>query len=297
MLAKPIERRRIWRTKFFLLLAAGVVVFLAFAICIHVQLVANLRAEAQRELDLHQIDAVRAAVLKAAHPSEFDSAVTRAFAFLLAALTGGLWTTLLFRQTGAALWFTLLIPGVIIVIMEGIFHASSNSVQASTADLVLLFYAIAGFVGARRMFARAQDSQWLGETIAVMSLTSTKVHDDTAAPRRKAAIRALVRKEFQSHQISLLIAFGLLVLHICTLIFRHAYAMPRSSEFRFAVEAVPLLWLLIPWLMGCVAIAEERKLGTKEGQLCLPINRRTQFAIKLIVVFVLGTIVGGGMPA
>jgi len=297
MLAQPIERRRIWKTKLLLLLAAGAVVFVAFAICIHVQLVANLRAEAQRMLDINQISAAQAAVLKGAHPSEFDSAVMRSFALLLTVLTGGLWTTLLFRQTGAALWFTILIPGVLIVIMEGIFHASSNAVMEIAVDLVLVFYAFAGFAGARRMFARAQDSQWLGETIAVMSLKSTKVHDDSAAPRRKAAIRALVRKEFQSHQISLLIAFGLLVLHICTLIFRHFYVMPRSSEFRFAVEAVPLLWLLIPWLMGCVAIAEERKLGTMEGQLCLPVNRRTQFAIKLIVVFVLGTIVGGGMPA
>ena len=43
---------------------------------------------------------------------------------------------------------------------------------------------------------------------------------------------------------------------------------------------MPFLWLLIPWLMGCVAIAEERKLGTMESQLCLPVNRRLQFAVK-----------------
>jgi len=54
--------------------------------------------------------------------------------------------------------------------------------------------------------------------------------------------------------------------------------------------------LLMPWLIGGVAVAEERKLGTMESQLCLPVTRRLQFAIKFAVVVLLGLILGGLMP-
>jgi hypothetical protein len=43
-----------------------------------------------------------------------------------------------------------------------------------------------------------------------------------------------------------------------------------------------VLWLGLPFLVGSAAVAEERKLGTLEGQLCLPTTRRTQFAVKLV---------------
>ena len=293
MLAQPLERRRIWKTKFFLALAAGAIVFLLFALSVHVQLAANLRAQVQSLTSNHQFDAARMAEMRG---SEFLPSVIKGFVLLLMAVAGGLWTTLLFRQTGAALWFAILIPGVLVVIVEGIFHTASTIVTDIAVYAILFLYAIAGFACAWRMLARAQDSQWLGETVATFSLKSSRAEVVSDKPRRKGAFRALLRKEFQSHQISFLIAFGLLVLHVCTLIFRHIFQLPVHSELRLALEAVPFLWLLIPWLMGCVAVAEERKLGTLESQLCLPVTRRLQFIIKVAVVLILGVIIGGFMP-
>ena len=137
-------------------------------------------------------------------------------------LTGGLWTTLLFRQTGAALWFAILIPGVLIVVVQSsVPNVFPHGAVCIHRDRCLILYSVAGFVWAWRMFAQAQDSQWLGETVALFSLSSPQTQaEDTTRPRRKGAFRALVRKELQSHQISLLIGFGLLVLHLCTLVFR-----------------------------------------------------------------------------
>src|SRR5205823_1685266 len=60
---------------------------------------------------------------------------------------------------------------------------------------------------------------------------------------------------------------------------------------------VPLLWFLVPWLLGSVAVAEERKLGTLETQLCLPVTRRLQFVVKFAVVLFLGIVVGGILPS
>ncbi|MBW8863896.1 MAG: hypothetical protein JF609_03045 [Verrucomicrobia bacterium] len=45
-----------------------------------------------------------------------------------------------------------------------------------------------------------------------------------------------------------------------------------------------------------MAIAEERRLGVIEGQLCLPASRRMQFAIKAVFTLCLGTFLGGVMP-
>jgi len=50
---------------------------------------------------------------------------------------------------------------------------------------------------------------------------------------------------------------------------------PSNQNCDFAIEAVPFLWLLLPWLIGSVAVAEDRKLGVMESQLCLPDNEAT----------------------
>jgi hypothetical protein len=305
LLAQPAQRNRIWRAKTLLVAIAALLVFTAFAasVCvrIHGEFQEYWRTDwgrlVERAIAMHQMTPLEAEQTHWAL-DHYCEAIGIGALLLAVGISGGFWSTLLFRQTGAALWFAILIPGLLIVVVQGISHVIFGGEPPNIIWVaVLILYSVAGVAWARRMFANAQDSQWLGETVALFSLSSGRAQaDDAAVPRRKGAIRALVRKELASHQISFLIAFGLLVLHIITLVFRRFYSMPRNSEFRLALEAVPLLWLLIPWLMGCVAIAEERKLGTMEGQLCLPVNRRLQFVIKFFVVLVFGTLLGGLMP-
>ncbi|HWC59342.1 MAG TPA: hypothetical protein VHC44_06575, partial [Verrucomicrobiae bacterium] len=303
-MVQPMERLRIWRIKISLTGLAALLVLVAFESILYWRMNLHLRDWSQELLTRFPPLDVRISESQKHELNLFwenfwhtSRAVTL---LLIVAITGGFWATLLFRQTGAALWFVILIPGVISVALEPLFHFFPPDTQQFTQQLIITLtfslYSIAGFIWARRMFATAQDFQWLGETVAFLNLKSTKVHDDSAVPRRKAALRALARKELLAHQISLLIAFGLLVLHICALIFRGVHVLPGNSEFRFVVEAVPFLWLLVPWLIGCVTIAEERKLGTMESQLCLPIARRTQFAVKLVIALVLGIVLGGVMP-
>ncbi len=308
LMVQPMERRRIWRQKILVTGLGALLVLMAFELMLYWRMDLHLRDWSQELLTKFRgpSPVTRDDLLRGQQELFwFDFWHTsRAVTLLLfVAITGGFWATLLFRQTGAALWFVILIPGVLSAALEPVSHffppdkmQVAQQISITLTTLTYSLYSIAGFFWARRMFATAQDSQWLGETVALLNLKSTKVHDDSAAPRHKAAVRALIRKEFQSHQISLLIAFALLVLHICALIFRRVYVLPRNSEFRFVVEAVPFLWLLVPWLIGCVTIAEERKLGVMESQLCLPITRRTQFAVKLVIALFLGVVLGGIMP-
>jgi ABC-type transport system involved in multi-copper enzyme maturation permease subunit len=297
-LAQPFKRRQIWNLKIGLVLTAALLVLGSFILAIHLRLDSDIR-EALQSLAENRHGFYNPFLTEQATRAwaagEFSNYCVIGFLVFLVTITGGLWATLLFRQTGAALWFVILIPGVLCVLIEAFFGSSVGAANFTSA-LVLGVYSVAGFIWAKRMFANAQDSQWLGENVALLSLSSAKTQTDSAQSRRTGAFRALLRKEFQSHQISLLIGFGILVLHIVTLAYRKFATFAPNSELRFAVEAVPFLWLLVPWLLGSVTIAEERKLGTMESQLCLPVTRRSQFAVKFIIALLLGIALGGIMP-
>jgi alpha-tubulin suppressor-like RCC1 family protein/ABC-type transport system involved in multi-copper enzyme maturation permease subunit len=91
-------------------------------------------------------------------------------------------------------------------------------------------------------------------------------------------------------------AFALAVLHLGVLAVRKFYDLHDSRDLKFVLEIFWGLWLVMPLLVGCAAVAEERKLGTLEGQLCLPAKRRTQFAVKFFVVLGLSVLFGMVMP-
>jgi hypothetical protein len=57
-----------------------------------------------------------------------------------------------------------------------------------------------------------------------------------------------------------------------------------------------MLWLVMAPVIGSLAVAEERRLGVMEGQLCLPVSRRVQFAIKGFLTLFLCIFLGGIMP-
>jgi len=94
------------------------------------------------------------------------------------------------------------------------------------------------------------------------------------------------------------IAAGLLFLHLIVVAIRSVELDPTdpNSAFRATLEFWWVLWLGLPFLVGCAAVAEERKLGTLEGQLCLPMARGAQFTVKLGVALLLGIFLGGVMP-
>lgn len=295
-LAQPAQRNHIWRTKLLLILVAALLVLLALIVSIHLRFDALLTTVAQRiEEDtranrLWDLD-FQKSLLKNLNSHAFWWVGIAAAAV---GVSGGLWASLLFRQIGAALWFSLLVPAVSFLCVEWFVPGES------AREIVLLAgaaaYSIAGVFWAHRMFLRAQDAQWLGDTISLTGLRPSRAQAESARSRPQGRLAVLVRKEIQFQQITLLIAFGILVLHLCTLATRRFCTLPGNSELRFALESVPFLWLLLPWLAGSVAVAEERKLGTHESQLCLPVKRWRQFAVKFCVAFLLGLLLGAIFP-
>lgn len=302
LMAQPMERRQLWRTKVGLMVGAGLLVWVAYVVAVHFRLEANLRDNLDRFTLGRQPWVTGSKSLQEMmrdtrnfyHSQFWHAGVGGGVLWILVGVAGGFWSSLLFRQTGAALWFAILVPGAMLVVSEIVGHFAQIDPDFFLIP-GLLVYAVAGIVWARRMFFAAQDAQWLGGVIS-LNLSSAKTSSERGGARGRRPLTALLRKEFQSHQVSLIIGFGLFVLHIATLVFRKFSLMSLNSEVRFAVEAVPFLWLMLPWVIGSTAVAEERKLGMMESQLCLPVTRRRQFAVKFGVVLFLGIVLGGMMP-
>jgi hypothetical protein len=275
LLALPVSRLKIWETKIALLIAAMLVVALLW--------VAGFLISAFHGSQNHG-------------NNDWLDLLAVVIVFGLVIFSGGLWTVLLLRQVAAAFWFTLLIPGTLLMIVAALFGEYDGNFFEGLIVSVLGLYSLGGILFARWLFLRAQDVQWSGGNIVLPELRGL-TRFKTAGVRREWRPRpALWRKEFMLHQSQLVMAFGLAVLHLAMLAAREYIDPAKSRDLMFVLENFWGLWFVMPLLIGCAAVAEERKLGTHEGQLCLPERRRTQFGIKLTVALGLSLLLGVVMP-
>ena len=91
-------------------------------------------------------------------------------------------------------------------------------------------------------------------------------------------------------------AAALLVMYVGVIIFRHVHKFARESTGDMLTSIFWMVWLVFPVLVSCLAIAEERRLGVMDAQLCLPFSRRRQFVIKWCVTLFLGIFLGSILP-
>ena len=273
LLAQPVPRRQYWVTKVGVLLAALVSVLVIYFLV---------------------LVALRVVFAE-------DNAPTAGMAglYLLAAIAGGLWLSLLVRQMIAVVWLIFLVP--LLLSLPCLFLLShfdaSDETLGMTMKTLLLLYSVAGIAGSWLIFRRAQDAPWAGATIALPDWMSARIGAPASAQRlRQPPLRALIRKEFQLNQAPLLGMGVLFLLHLGVVVLRswHRHsAEPFWRDMNDALQAFGVLWMIAPLIIGCTSIAEERKLGTLEGQLCQPVSARRQFLVKLGFV----TVVGGILSA
>jgi ABC-type transport system involved in multi-copper enzyme maturation permease subunit len=255
MLAQPLERARIWWTKIIVLAVFAALTYDAWWLSGSLRSI--LRPALSLRLDELALFGLMAVVFVA----------------------GGLWMTLWLRHTVAAFLLSLLLPIAVISAIEIIGGADWVCIAA------LGLYAVAGFFLARRQFLHAQDTAWTG---GVLSFGRARATGEQASLREHRPWAALLRKELQLQQVTLLGMAGLLVLHLGVMLVRKAGAQVLGRSILSALEMFGWLWLMVPWLVGGQSVADERQLGTLDGLLSLPFSRRLQFSVKLIIVLVLG---------
>jgi ABC-type transport system involved in multi-copper enzyme maturation permease subunit len=276
LLAQPVTRSRIWWTK--TLVLAGALFFIGVIWCSSA-LLADPRS--------HQ------------NPADLHKALGQLALLPLVVYSGALWTVLLLRQVVAAFWLTVLIPAMLA--MFTMYFTQELGVGAqmdSWIIVVLVIYSIVGFWAAMRMFLRAQDVQWTGGEIALPGWLKLPLWPASSRVMQGRHPRlALLRKEFLLHQSQLVIAGVLGVLHLAVVLLRPERSNLNSlPALEFVTYHLWLLWPVMALLIGCAAVAEERRLGTLEAQLCLPVRRRTQFVLKAGTALGLSLFFGVVMP-
>jgi ABC-type transport system involved in multi-copper enzyme maturation permease subunit len=274
LLAQPVPRARIWRTKTLLLAAAALVPLLVWC----------------ASYFLHNPEDLK--------PEELRMMLACVALCMLVVYSGGLWTVLLFRQVTTAFWVMILVPAAVYVTVECLLGNAPDNVQFTTLTAVFTIYGISGILLARRLFFRAQDVAWTG---GVINFSSWRYFERGAregiSSRHRRPIAALLKKEFQLHSISLFCACALLALHIAIFFLRIFFVNShKNSLAAVASDFFWTLWLVVPVILGCSAVAEERRLGMAEAQFCQPVSRRSQFAAKFIPILIFGTLLGGVLP-
>jgi ABC-type Na+ efflux pump permease subunit len=84
--------------------------------------------------------------------------------------------------------------------------------------------------------------------------------------------------------------------HLLVIFMRKFVGTFGSEAVKFVYYQFWIIWFAMPLLIGCAAVADERKLGTLESQLCLPVRRRTQFSIKFLSALLLALTLSLVMP-
>lgn len=304
LLAQPVSRRRLWLVKTSVVAVALVFAFVAFYVSNHLRVDSQLesmkqtvwrsafeRPGPQTQFFVNQIADTRRA---ASQDSLLIGGVE-----VLAAFAGGLWTTLLFRQVTAAFWLTFLAPMGLSVLVGLVLKNFPDSIGRAGLAVVLGVYSGVGFVWAKRFFLRVQDTQWTGGVVSLPSWSELLAGREAAPVRRSAKpIRALVQKEFKAQEVNVILAGGLILVHLAVTAARRwgAEYMATHQSVAMVLEMTPLLSLAMPLLVGSVAVAEERKLGMLQSALCLPTRRGIQFLVKLTIAVTLGMVFGGILP-
>jgi ABC-type transport system involved in multi-copper enzyme maturation permease subunit len=285
LMSQPMERRKIWRTKITVLFTAAILIFIAYFI-------------SSDFLFHHALTMLIWKWNPKIIGADFRNGMFGAGAAILIALVGGLWTTLLLRQIAAAFWITLIVPVGILMLIVFLGSNFFPHMPEYTIFIAAGVYCVAGFLFAHRLFHRAQDATWTG---GIISFSSWRYFESGAkksiSVRRQKPFSALLKKEFQLQSISLFCAGALLALHIGVFILRACYGNFHKNELADVFsEFFWTFWLVMPLVIGCMAVAEERKLGVMESQFCLPASRRFQFIVKFILVMIFGVLLGGFMP-
>src|SRR5208282_4215430 len=96
LMSQPVERRQIWQTKITVLFLMSALVFIPYLISCALRMHLAIA-------DVRSIWHVNPKIIG----NDFRYSMIASVIVVLVALTGGLWTTLLFRQIAAAFWFSL----------------------------------------------------------------------------------------------------------------------------------------------------------------------------------------------
>ena len=203
--------------------------------------------------------------------------------------------TMLCRSTLAGAVFSASVPGIVLVLVTMMTTAFDGSAEAEHAAreawawLMIPLLACSAVLG-WRLFMRLESIEGGGRDIHVTWWIRTPREVGTSRP-----LWLLVKKELSLQRMT----FALTALYIvstaaATIVHPWLDSDPPAMDVLRVASAV--YWLCLPALIGSLAIAEERQLGTLSWQLQLPVPGWLQWVAKVGTVFSLSLLLSIGVP-
>ena len=225
----------------------------------------------------------------------------------LAAVTLAPWLTMVCRSPLAGTVFSLGIAGMLQLVTDGMvlgwLKLGGTPIMPLPAlhDRVLavslIVTATAGALAGWRAFMRREAidgpdthlvwPRWLRSSMALDGARHI------AEARRHHPMWLLVKKELRVQHMAIVVAGINMMIWLAT----HA-VVGRFDEMNVAIAAVvPVLYgVLVAILIGSLASAEERHMGTLEWQVLLPVAMWRQFAVKTAVALTMSLVLAFALP-
>jgi ABC-type transport system involved in multi-copper enzyme maturation permease subunit len=241
------------------------------------------------------------------HLPNFD-VLFRPLAGMLGGAALGLFWSVTLRQTWAAFWMSLIVPGALmtsLVLLRVLWPTPEAGPPLNTAALFRYSFwllIVVAFVLARRRFEHLEDLGAVGEDVQLKIpwLGASVASAKTAGERRvRSASVSLGWKEIRMQQVNIALAGGFVVVMIVTQILKSvALSMPerfgpRDLDF---LDFMWALWSILPLTIGMASMAEERRLGVDSWQETLPVSRARRWWIKTGTAFGLSLLIGVIVP-
>ncbi|MEO7273064.1 MAG: hypothetical protein ABIX28_21835 [Vicinamibacterales bacterium] len=208
--------------------------------------------------------------------------------------------TMVCRTALAGAVFTLAIPALSWVVADIVGAVSGLGKHSDSRQQLQVAWLTYSTVGAAAVGSvavwflnRSLQAEGQGATRDVGGPAAAAVSPSTSDRPRQHPAWLLLKKELHLQQLPLVVA-GIFVL---------MWSVVTLSE-RFtdgaAVSAMPVITLMYfaitPLLVGALASAEERQLGTLEWQRLLPMAGWQQWTVKVATVLILSALLGVGIP-
>jgi ABC-type transport system involved in multi-copper enzyme maturation permease subunit len=226
---------------------------------------------------------------------------------VLAAASLAPWLTMVCRDPLAGAVFALGITGMthlaslgVVVAWLELFGAVSMSLQAFGDRILASGLCVATVVGAVASWRAFITLQAPGDAASHLArprwMRSAMALDEagTVQPaRRSNALWLLVTKELRLQQMSIAVAAINVVIWLVT----YGIVGPSSEASGVMAIVAVLYGGLLAILIGALASAEERHLGTLEWQTLLPVAAWRQFVVKAAVALILSLLLAFALPS
>jgi hypothetical protein len=222
-------------------------------------------------------------------------------AFVLAPMIGvcvAPWLTMACRSAIAGAAFTLALPGTLITLIQLAYLMAFRHIAPIEIETPALWAGCAGLcaigaISGWRTFMQLEAIEGTGPRLGVPEWFRRGETAGASAHATSHPIWLLVKKELHLQPIALLVA-GLYVLGwIAARSLKPAF--PESNDVFDLLTA--FYTLMVTLLIGAVAGAEERQLGTLEWQVLLPVSSSRQWAVKVVTVLTVTLVLALGLPA